>query len=600
MAKKKRNQQTSLDVATKNFQAGYQMVENHPLFYFLLRGASVYRDEQCDYLEAGLAVVYQHGRIDCNPKQRFTPEQWARAIAHCLLHLGMGHFKEQDHPREWNMACDLVVEKFLTDLKFGSPLHEGFLPSGINDEDRLYKRIVEAAKKSAYVNFGTAGDHILDMKMAEHDGWICSFNRPVKWENLFASGLSAAVTSAVSVAAGDQVSLGRDATFVNSQANRAKQWFISSYPLLGTIAANFKLIEDLEVCRRLDITTAAISPSMSEIYINPAFSLTNEEMRFVMAHEFLHAALRHDTRQEWRDAYLWNVACDYVINDWLTDMGVGERPDGLLYDEQFKGLNAEQIYDRIVTDMRTYRKLATLRGVGLGDILGPAERISTHTDLDAFYRRALSQGLIYHQEQGRGYLPESLIEEIRALSHPPIPWDVRLARWFEEQFMPLEKVRSYARLSRRQSATPDIPRPSWKLSEEALDGRTFGVILDTSGSMSRYLLATALGAIASYSVMRDISAVRVVFCDAAAYDAGYMQPSDIAGRVKVKGRGGTILQPGIDLLSKAEDFPKDAPLLIITDAECDRVMLYGREHAFLIPYGANLPFVAKGKVFRMR
>ena len=70
--------------------------------------------------------------------------------------------------------------------------------------------------------------------------------------------------------------------------------------------------------------------------------------------------------------------------------------------------------------------------------------------------------------------------------------------------------------------------------------------------------------------------------------------------VKVKGRGGTILQPGIDLLEESEDFPKEAPVLIITDGYCDKVVLHGREHAFLVPHGASLPFVPKGKVFRMR
>ncbi|HWT73172.1 MAG TPA: VWA-like domain-containing protein, partial [Mobilitalea sp.] len=208
--------------------------------------------------------------------------------------------------------------------------------------------------------------------------------------------------------------------------------------------------------------------------------------------------------------------------------------------------------------------------------------------------------LSYHQEQGRGYLPEGLIEEIRALSHPPIPWDVELASWFDEQFTPIEKMRSYARPSRRQSSTPDIPRPNWVISQAAMDGRTFGVVLDTSGSMERGLLATALGAIASYSMTRDVPAVRVVFCDAEAYDAGYMRPEDIAGTVKIKGRGGTVLQPGIDLLENAEDFPEEAPILIITDGYCDKVVLHGREHAFLVPQGANLPFLSKGKVFRMR
>lgn len=51
------------------------------------------------------------------------------------------------------------------------------------------------------------------------------------------------------------------------------------------------------------------------------------ERRFVIAHELLHAGLRHDTRGGGRDPWLWNVACDYVINGWLAEMDVGDRPD---------------------------------------------------------------------------------------------------------------------------------------------------------------------------------------------------------------------------------------------------------------------------------
>jgi predicted metal-dependent peptidase len=131
-----------------------------------------------------------------------------------------------------------------------------------------------------------------------------------------------------------------------------------------------------------------------------------------------------------------------------------------------------------------------------------------------------------------------------------------------------------------------------------MDGRTFGVILDTSGSMDRKLLAKALGAIASYSLSRDVPAVRVVFCDAATYDQGYMSPETIAGRVKVRGRGGTILQPAVNLLEKAADFPKEGPLLIITDGQCDRLQIH-RDHAFLLPKGRHLPFVPKGDLFRI-
>ena len=85
------------------------------------------------------------------------------------------------------------------------------------------------------------------------------------------------------------------------------------------------------------------------------------------------------------------------------------------------------------------------------------------------------------------------------------------------------------------------------------------MVLDTSGSMDRQLLAAALGSIASYSQARDVHHVRVVFCDAAPYDQGIMHPEDVAGAVQVRGRGGTKLQPGIDLLEHDPAFPRDAP-----------------------------------------
>lgn len=117
--------------------------------------------------------------------------------------------------------------------------------------------------------------------------------------------------------------------------------------------------------------------------------------------------------------------------------------------------------------------------------------------------------------------------------------------------------------------------------------------------MSRNDLAKALGSIASSSISREVPLVRVVFCDAQAYDQGYMSPEEIAGRVKVKGRGGTVLQPGIELLDSALDFPKEGPILVITDGQCDRLIVR-REHAFLIPHGRHLPFMPKGRVFYIK
>jgi len=218
-------------------------------------------------------------------------------------------------------------------------------------------------------------------------------------------------------------------------------------------------------------------------------------------------------------------------------------------------------------------------------------------DLDSWCRNTLLNGLELHPS-GRGTLPAGLIEEIRSLAQPPIAWDVELGRWFEREVGELPHRRSYARPSRRQSSTPDIPRPRWVPDEETADQATFATVIDTSGSMDRTLLGKALGAVASYAIAREVRRVRVVFCDTAAHDAGWIAPEQLLERFTVRGRGGTILQPGIDLIERAGDFPASGPLLIITDGWCDRFRC-SRPHAILTPFGARLPFVPAGEVFRL-
>lgn len=381
---------------------------------------------------------------------------------------------------------------------------------------------------------------------------------------------------------------------------QAARWFIDHYPLLGGLAAHFKIIEDYRYCNNNEISVAAINITDGEIYINPAAGYTMHEWRFILAHEYLHAGLAHDARCKGRNPYLWNVACDFVINGWLKAMQIGTMPaDGLLYDETLQNLSAESVYDLILKNLRKYSKLETLRGYGKGDVIHGSGKAfaGSATSVDDFCRQALMQGLEYHLSEGRGYIPAGLIEEIRALAMPPIPWDVQLANWFDFNFAPLEKGRSYARPSRRQASTPDIPRPRYISLDLPVDSRTFGVVIDTSGSMDAKTIGKALGAVASYADAHEVPFARIVFCDACAYDAGYIAPQDIAGRVAVKGRGGTILQPAIDLLEHAADFPKDGPILIITDGGIEDHMDIHHEHAWLLPQGCRLPFHTRSPVF---
>lgn len=538
------------------------------------------------------AYVCSDGSIYLNPRKKGTEKEWAYIIAHCYLHLGLGHIREEKrNDPYWNAACDMVVASYLKDGGIGKPPPEfqATFPFAPKDEDQTagYLRAQHLS-----IHYGTMSGDRPDMV------WNGEPQPYFDYVERFSQSIQYAMQLALRSAAGENVDSSAGTYQRKMRYHVAREWFISSYPLLGALASSFNIVDDADVVRRMDIPVAAISAQMGEIYINPHCNLSLEEWRFVLAHEFLHAALRHDLRCEDRHPELWNVACDYVVNGWLVAMNIGTMPEFALYDSTFGAMSVETVYDTILSDIRFYC------GKNRGDILyGDAAfwESTKGSELDELYRSAIARGLEYHEQHyRRGLLPAGLVEEVHALFRTPIRWDVELAKWFDGHFAPLEKHRTYACLSRRQSTTPTIPRPAWRMEEEAQEQRIFGVLLDTSGSMDRHLLAAALGSIASYAEARDVKHVRVVFCDAAPYDQGVMNPDEIAGRVKVHGRGGTKLQPGIDLLDADKSFPKDAPLLIITDGMIDRLSLRGREHAYLMPYGYRVPFPPRGPVFKLK
>lgn len=585
---------------------GFDILNDHPLFS-QLKGNIFPKASHLNGKDA-FCCVTKCGDIFSNITSGLDANEWAYVLAHGLLHLAFGHFDKDKMPQEaevypcvWNKACDIYVTRFLADIGFGKPLFPDPATKysiRLNDEVKIYDYLLKTEGTMPEQSLGLNTTNALDM---------IGLGAPVfyrkgeknEYTKTFSHAITHSIKEAVSEVGGHDFGKKKDTV-----VTRAAEWFLAHYPLLGGLASSFKIIEDVDLCHKYEIHIAAVDARQGEIYINPSCGLTIEEWKFVLAHEYLHAGLCHYERCQGRDRYLWNVACDYVINDWLHEMRIGDMPEeGLLYDKELHAMSAEAIYDLIVKQMRKFKKHATFRGYRQGDIFGNHgphfEGLGKGITLDDFFRNSLREGLDYHTTHSRGYLPAGLVEEIRALSMPPISWEVQLGKWFDEHFPPLEKRRSYARPSRRQGSTPDIPRPSYVLQEKNLKSRTFGVVIDTSGSMCSAQIGLALGAIASYAFSKDVPFVRIIFCDAEATDAGYMAPEDIAGRVEITGRGGTILQPGVNAIEGAKNFPVNGPILIITDGYIEENLKVKREHAYLIPNGNRLPFRAKGKVFYM-
>lgn len=590
------------DAATEAKDAAIVQLRQHPILALINEQTGIFADEKHEFVsERGWFAIQPNGYIWLHPKRHLKTEEWLRLMALATVCLGFGLVVKSHPSQTWELTSLLIADRFCEELKIGrlpEALEYEFSSIPAGGADALFRQLCTTDTDSSAFDWHheITGGNALFVKLDEK---IPPY-RQTDWKELLAKGIAAGVGRALKVAAGHTISA--DPQRPSTPAQQAKRRLIDNHPLLGALAATFDLEEDHRLCQQYGIQVAAVDVGARKIWMNPAAHLNSNECLFVFTHELLHAGLNHASRRRGRDAQLWNVACDFIINAWLIEMGVGSAPAiGLLHDPKFQNWSAEEIYDDLAKDLRRARKLATLRGVGQPDLIGEEEG-KPFTDAESYCRRALTQGLercLFGSM--RGTLPAGLIEEIRSLNQPPIPWDVQLAEWFDERFPPPEVRYSYARPSRRQSSAPDIPRPSAiKPPEEERKSRVFGVVLDTSGSMNPQLLGKALGAIASYSLARDVFAVRLICCDAHAYDHGWVEPESLLDRFSIRGRGGTILQPGIDLIEAQRnraEFPKAGPVLIITDGFCEDQLHVAMDHAYLLPEGRRLPFFPKGKTF---
>ena len=115
-------------------------------------------------------------------------------------------------------------------------------------------------------------------------------------------------------------------------------------PFFGNMATRLILKESKE------IGTAATDGR--HLWYAPEFidRLDVKQVEFLLAHEVLHVAFEHMLRRGDRNPQGWNVAADYAINQILDDENIGSKPtgdDAPLLDSQYRGLSAEQIYEKL-------------------------------------------------------------------------------------------------------------------------------------------------------------------------------------------------------------------------------------------------------------
>lgn len=156
-------------------------------------------------------------------------------------------------------------------------------------------------------------------------------------------------------------------------------------------------------------------------------------------------------------------------------------------------------------------------------------------------------------DRQRGYLPSSVLSQIKALLEPPeINWKQILRKMVGSVPVPYRKTKT--RLNRRQPFRADL---SGKLPKRTVD---IVCCFDTSGSMSdsdlKYCMNEVFNIIKSYEGYK----VTIIECDAEIQRV-YQAKSMADVETKMRGRGGTSFIPVIKYINgeKPYDDPKKFP-----------------------------------------
>lgn len=605
------------------FEKAWNLISNHYLLGSIANQTNLYHNNEIVLNIEGWnknSVVFlkvisnNQAQIYLNKKKNYSEEEFVFVYAVIMIILGFQLYEKIRGTKERELAVILFAINYVVNVLQIEDVPQDFSDFfkieeliSFKNEESVFEQILalNLYEKFKHLNLLKSDEFSIVIKPSENFQIRNKAQKP--FAQIFTDNIVKQAQRTIALSS-QQKYTEEELENQKTPSYKAKKWFVNHFPLLSALAAQFKIVEDIKIAKSLDMAMSAISIEKKEIYINPLANLSENGLKFVIAHQILHVALNHGSRREGRDKLLWNLSCDFVINSWLIEMNVGIAPEGVYFNKELSLKSADEIYLLINQDEKLRKNMGTLRNMFAGELTKKTQNgcdildddIRYFSDFEDSCKAALLRGVFLHEAIGRGDLPANLVAEIKALNQPPIPWQVELSKWISERFPLEESKRTYSKISRRQSSTPDIPRPRYIRPEELKNTKTFGVVMDTSASMDKKLLAKCLGAIASYSAAQEVNMVRVVYCDAQPYDEGYVNVETLSHRVKIRGGGGTVLQPAIDLLERSKDFPEDAPILILTDGFFEPNLKVQRDHAFLVPRRVFLPYIPKVPVFEFK
>ena len=389
----------------------------------------------------------------------------------------------------------------------------------------------------------------------------------------------------------------------------ARTRLLGSSPFLGVLLIHCKVTERKGTGASNE--TAYTNGRDVVFYDTLVERISREEFTGILLHEILHVAWLHVQRGKFGHLKprVWNWATDFVINLVIKDASAElarslsnvepfSLPDWVLYDEQYRGMSADAVYQKLLQDIPPELANMPLDGCGggQGDSAGGDDRSFSNADLKDFlpgynpdknldgdiqqgsaggpdagdddgvgealshdelqkagsdWKQVVSQAAQSAKMQGK--LPSYLEKFVEGLLYPKVDWR-RLLKDFIQAF-PVDY--SFMQADRR-FADFEFIIPS--LHGEQIE---LTVAVDTSGSFSSEQLREALTEVYDMVSSFDYITLTVISCDAAVQSVETIHSRYEIDKIKLKGGGGTDFQPVFDWIE--ENQPGCQGLVYFTD-----------------------------------
>jgi len=362
---------------------------------------------------------------------------------------------------------------------------------------------------------------------------------------------------------------------VLARVSEARTYLAAKIPFLGFMTLRLRP----RVAAPQDmVPTAGVGPD-GTLVLNEEFmaTLTEPQVRGLIAHEVLHPAMRFFERMGGRDLRGWNVAHDHAINLIILDFIAGglrnniQLPPNGLHDPKYAGMAAEEIYNQLPKsggkgkgNGKGKGKSDGSQGIGQDcrpDLSStPGGKAAGQGDTAAQERlerewaiQVIAAAQVHEQQKGQGTLPGGLKLLIDEILDPKVNWLTLLSNFLGEHAGKPDLT--YLRPSRRSAAVGEILMGTRRKSFPDVT-----IFWDTSGSQmgtEKYIFPEVA------FICEDLDlTIRVIIIDAAIHSDLTDVTEAEAVLEALAGGGGSDFCPAFKLMDEERN---DSVVIAFTD-----------------------------------